>query len=464
MKITFLGAARTVTGSMHLLEINGMRILLECGLFEGKREEAYRRNRHLPFDAQSIHTAILSHAHIDHSGNLPSLCRAGFEGNIICTPATRNLCSIMLLDSAHVQETDVRYVNKRRKNKHLPLFNPLYMRADAEKAITQLLPIAYNRPFQISESAKLTLQDAGHILGSSLVVLDLQENGRKARLMFTGDVGRSHMPIIRDPAIVKDIDYLIIESTYGMRVHDDEDTTENELESIVNQTINRGGKIIIPAFSVGRTQQVVYSLHKLHEQKRIPDIPIYVDSPLSVNATEIFRLHPECYDQETRKFIENHKSPFSFHNLTYIRDVEKSKKIQKINQPMIIITASGMCEAGRILHHLRNTVTDQRNTILIIGYCAEHTLGKRIMEKVPEIKIFGEPYPLRAQVKTIDALSAHADCNELLAFIKKSNSTIKKVFIVHGNEEQSLGFAKTLEKHIKANIFVPHMNEEFTLQ
>jgi len=464
MKVTFLGAARTVTGSMHLLEINGMQILLECGLYEGKREEAYRRNRHLPFDAQSIHTAILSHAHIDHSGNLPSLCRTGFEGNIICTPATRNLCSIMLLDSAHIQETDVRYVNKRRKNKHLPLFNPLYMRADAEKAITQLLPIAYNRPFQISESVKVTLQDAGHILGSSLVVLDLQENGRKARLMFTGDVGRSHMPIIRDPAIVKDIDYLIIESTYGMRVHDDEDTTENELESIVNETINRGGKIIIPAFSVGRTQQVVYSLHKLHEQKRIPDIPIYVDSPLSVNATEIFRLHPECYDQETRKFIKNHNSPLIFHNLTYIRDVEKSKKIQKINQPMIIITASGMCEAGRILHHLRNTVTNQRNTILIIGYCAEHTLGKRIMDKVPEIKIFGEPYPLRAQVKTIDALSAHADCNELLAFVKKSNSTIKKVFVVHGNEEQSLGFAKTLEKNIKAKVFVPNMNEEFTLQ
>ena len=369
----------------------------------------------------------------------------------------------MLLDSAHVQETDVRYVNKRRKKKHQPLFNPLYSRIDAEKAITQLLPIAYNRPFQISEPLKLTFQDAGHILGSALTVLDFQENGKKVRLMFTGDLGRPHMPIVRDPTIVKDIDYLIIESTYGMRVHDDESTTENELELIVNKTINRGGKIIIPAFSVGRTQQVVYSLHKLHNQKRIPDVPIYVDSPLSVNATEIFRLHPECYDQETREFIENRKSPFSFHNLTYVRDVEKSKEIQRLTQPVIIITASGMCEAGRILHHLRNTVTNRRNTILIIGYCAEHTLGKRIMEKVPEIKIFGETYPLRAQVKIIDALSAHADCNELLAFIKKSNSTIKKVFIVHGDEEQSLGFAKTLSKQLKAEIIVPHMNEEFTL-
>ena len=463
MKITFLGAARTVTGSMHLLEIKGKRILLECGLLEGKREESFRRNRHIPFDAQSIHTAILSHAHIDHSGNLPTLCRVGFEGNIICTPATRNLCSIMLIDSAHVQEADVRYVNKRRKKNHLPLFNPLYVRADAEKAITQFLPIAYNRPFQISESLQLTFQDAGHILGSALTVLDFQENGQKVRLMFTGDLGRPHMPIVRDPAIVKDIDYLIIESTYGMRTHDDKSTMENELESIVCETINRGGKIIIPAFSVGRTQQVVYSLHKLHQQKRIPDVPIYVDSPLSVNATEIFRLHPECYDQETREFIENHKSPFSFHNLTYIRDVEKSKGIQKLTKPMIIITASGMCEAGRILHHLRNTVTNRRNTILMIGYCAEHTLGKRIMEKVPEIKIFGEPYPLNAQVKTIDALSAHADCNELLTFIKKSNSTIKKVFIVHGDEEQSLGFAETLRNHIKAKVIVPHMNEEFTL-
>lgn len=464
MKLTFLGAARTVTGSMHLLEINGKRILLECGLFEGKREEAYRRNRHLPFDASSIHSVILSHAHIDHSGNLPTLCRVGFEGNIICTPATRSLCSIMLLDSAHVQEADVRYVNKRRKKKNQSQFNPLYTRADAEKAITQLLSISYNRPFQVSESVQLTFQDAGHILGSALVVLDFNENGKKIRLMFTGDVGRPHMAIVRDPTIVKDIDYLTIESTYGMRDHDDENTIENELESTVNKTIRRGGKIIIPAFSVGRTQQVVYYLHRLYEQNRIPDVPIYVDSPLSVNATDIFRLHPECYDQETREFIEHRKTPFSFYNLTYIRDVERSKEIQKITTPMIIISASGMCEAGRILHHLRNTVTNRRNTILIIGYCAEHTLAKRIVEKAPEIKIFGEPYPLRAQVKTINALSAHADRNELLTFIKESNSTIKKVFIVHGDEEQSLGFAKTLRTHIKADIIVPHMNEEFTLQ
>jgi metallo-beta-lactamase family protein len=463
MKITFLGAARTVTGSMHLLEINGKRILLECGLFQGKREEAYRINRHLPFDAPSIHSVILSHAHIDHSGNLPTLCRVGFDGNIFCTPATRSLCSIMLLDSAHVQEADVRYVNKRRKKKQQPQFNPLYTRADAEKAITQLLSISYDRPFQISDSVKLTFQDAGHILGSALVVLDLEENGKKTRLMFAGDVGRPHMAIVRDPTIVKDIDYLIIESTYGMRTHDDEDTIENELELIVNETVGRGGKIIIPAFSVGRTQQVVYYLHRLYEQKRIPDVPIYVDSPLSVNATDIFRLHPECYDREAREFIEHKKNPFSFYNLTYILDVERSKELQKIESPMIIISASGMCEAGRILHHLKNTVTNRRNTILIIGYCAEHTLGKRIAEKVPEIKIFGEPYPLRAQVKTIDALSAHADSNELLAFVKASNSTIKKVFVVHGDEEQSLGFAETLRKNTRADIIVPHMNEEFTL-
>jgi len=463
MKITFLGAARTVTGSMHLLEINGKRILLECGLFQGKREEAYRINRHLPFDAPSIHSVILSHAHIDHSGNLPTLCRVGFDGNIFCTPATRSLCSIMLLDSAHVQEADVRYVNKRRKKKQQPQFNPLYTRADAEKAITQLLSISYDRPFQISDSVKLTFQDAGHILGSALVVLDLEENGKKTRLMFAGDVGRPHMAIVRDPTIVKDIDYLIIESTYGMRTHDDEDTIENELEVIVNETVGRGGKIIIPAFSVGRTQQVVYYLHRLYEKKRIPDVPIYVDSPLSVNATDIFRLHPECYDREAREFIEHKKNPFSFYNLTYILDVERSKELQKIESPMIIISSSGMCEAGRILHHLKNTVTNRRNTILIIGYCAQHTLGKRIAEKVPEIKIFGEPYPLRAQVKTIDALSAHADSNELLAFVKASNSTIKKVFVVHGDEEQSLGFAETLRKNTRADIIVPHMNEEFTL-
>jgi metallo-beta-lactamase family protein len=262
---------------------------------------------------------------------------------------------------------------------------------------------------------------------------------------------------------VKDIDYLITESTYGMRTHDDESTIENELASIVTQTVKRGGKTIIPAFSVGRTQQVVYYLHRLYKQKRIPDIPIYVDSPLSVNATEVFRLHPECYDEETREFMETNKSPFGFYNLTYIRNVQKSKELQKITQPTIIISASGMCEAGRILHHLKNTVSDPRNTILMIGYCAEHTLGKQIIKRVPAIKIFGESYPLRAQVKTINALSAHADSNELLSLIKKSNSTIKKVFVVHGDEEQSLGFANTLKKHIKSEIIVPQMNEEFTL-
>jgi metallo-beta-lactamase family protein len=463
MKISFLGAARTVTGSMHLLETKGTRILLECGLFQGKREDAFRINRHLPFDASSIHTTVLSHSHIDHSGNLPTLCRVGFQGNIICTPPTRDLCNIMLLDSAHVQEADVRYINKRRKKKNQPPFNPLYTRDDAEKAIAQLVSITYNRPFQITDSVQLTFQDAGHILGSAFIVLDVKENGNKARVMFTGDVGRPNMPILRDPTIVKDIDYLITESTYGMRTHDDESTIENELASIITQTVKRGGKTIIPAFSVGRTQLVVYYLHRLYKQKRIPDIPIYVDSPLSVNATEVFRLHPECYDEETREFMETNKSPFGFYNLTYIRNVQKSKELQKITQPTIIISASGMCEAGRILHHLKNTVSDPRNTILMIGYCAEHTLGKQIIKRVPTIKIFGESYPLRAQVKTINALSAHADSNELLSLIKKSNSTIKKVFVVHGDEEQSLGFADTLKKHIKSEIIVPQMNEEFTL-
>ena len=462
MKVTFLGAARTVTGSMHLLEINGKRILLDCGLYQGKREEAYQRNRHLPFDASSLHTVVLSHAHIDHSGNLPTLCRVGYEGNIICTPPTRNLCDVMLLDSAHVQEADVRYVNKRRAKKHQSPFNPLYTRADAEKAITQLVSISYNRPFQITDSVQLTFYDAGHILGSALVVLDYRENGHTARLMFTGDVGRPHLPIVRDPTIVKNIDYLITESTYGMRAHDDESTVERDLAAVVNETVGRGGKIIIPAFSVGRTQQVVFYLHKLHKQKRIPNVPIYVDSPLSVNVTDIFRLHPECYDQEIKELIENNKNPFSFYNLIYVRDVEHSKEIQRLQQPMIVISASGMCEAGRILHHLTTTITNPQNTILIIGYCAEHTLGKRIVEKPPEVKIFGETYPLRARVKTINALSSHADRNELIEFITKSNSTIKKIFVVHGDQDQSLGFAETLKKHSRAEIVVPSMNEEFT--
>jgi metallo-beta-lactamase family protein len=463
MQIDFLGAARNVTGSMFLLTVNGSRILLECGLFQGRRQESFDRNRNLPFDATTIDAMVLSHAHIDHSGNIPNLVRNGFRGNIHCTFATRDLCSIMLRDSAYIMESDVGYLNRKRARRGEPLLEPIYTIADATRSLNNFVSMDYGRTAWIGPGVQLTFFDAGHILGSSLCALDVQEGERRYRLLFTGDLGRNEMPILCDPEVVPGVDYLITESTYGARLHGTAEDAEHELERVVRETHARGGKVIIPAFSVGRTQEIVYALHRLTLARRIPRLPVYVDSPLSINATEVFRLHPEYYDDETHAFMLAHRDPFGFDELDYIRRVEDSKALNDRHDPMIIISASGMCEAGRILHHLKNNIESSRNTVLFVGFQAEHTLGRRILNREESVPILGERYRLNARVESIDGYSAHADRNELLEYMGKLEPRrIKRAYLVHGEEEAAVSLAEGLRELGVQETVVPSLGQRVT--
>lgn len=445
MRIHFLGATRTTTGSMFLLEVNDQRILLECGLFQGRREESIERNRNFPFEPKQIDCVVLSHAHIDHCGNLPNLCRQGFGGNIYCTFATRDLASLMLEDSAQIQKDDAAFVSKKRAKRGLPPVEPLYSATDAEKAVRQFVAFNYDRPMPVGEGVTLTFRDAGHILGSAQVVLDLHERGRRFRYLFSGDVGRGNDDILRDPVPVEDVDFLQIESTYGGREHTERAASKTELGRVVRDTLEQGGKVIIPAFSVGRTQQIVYEFHQMTAEGCLPKVPIFVDSPLSVNATEVYRLHPECFNDETYRFLRERANPFGMENLTYIREQAHSMKLNDLKEPVIIISASGMCEAGRIRHHLKNHIGDPRNTVLFIGYCAEHTLGWQILHGRNPVNIFGEPHVVRARVAAFDAFSGHADKHELRRYVENLSGQIKSIFVVHGEETQALAFVDTLK-------------------
>jgi metallo-beta-lactamase family protein len=460
MRIHFHGATRTTTGSMYLLEVNGQRLLLECGLYQGRREESITRNCCFPFDPKTVDAAILSHAHIDHCGNFPNLCKQGFTGNIYSTFATRDLASIMLEDSASIQEADAQFVSKKRAKQGKPPVQPLYSATDAERAIRQFVAINYDRPMPVADGVTVTFKDAGHILGSAQVVLDVREGGRKFRWLFSGDIGRPGQDILRDAQPVENVDFLQIESTYGNRVHSSPVDARGELLGLVAETVQRGGKVIIPAFSVGRTQQIVYALNQLTDAGKLPAVPIYVDSPLSTNATEIFRLHPECFDEATYAFLREKGNPFGMANLTYIRDVAQSRTLNELKEPAVIISASGMAEAGRVLHHLKNHGTDPANLILFVGFCAEHTLGAQILAGRSPVNIFGEPHTIRARVAKIDAFSGHADQQELSAYVKSLSGHIKKTFVVHGEEEQALPFADTL-KHLlpKSEVTVPVLHQ-----
>lgn len=463
MKLQFLGAARTVTGSMHLLTVNGTRILMECGLYQGRRQETFERNRDLPFDASSIDVLVLSHAHIDHSGNIPTLVKNGFRGNVFVTPGTRDLCSIMLRDSAHIQESDARYVNKKHRQRGEPLVEPLYTMEDVKPALQHLISVSYDRPFPIAPGVTLTFSDAGHILGSALVTLDIEENGRQRRLLFTGDLGRPDVPILRDPTFPAGAEILITESTYGNRLHENTQDKIVEFRDIINRVHGRRGKVIIPAFSVGRTQGVVYALHQLMDGGEIPKLPVFVDSPLSVNATEVFLLHPECYDEETHQFLtaSNSRNPFSFDSIHYVREVAQSKEINDLDEPAVIISASGMCETGRILHHLKHNIEDPRSAVLIVGWQAPHTLGRRLVEKQPQVKIFGEMYTRRAEVYVLNGFSAHADRNELLAwFDQVTGPAMQHVFVVHGEPESSEALAQAYVERGVPNVLVPERGQE----
>ncbi len=461
MIIEFLGAARNVTGSMHLLHVNGSQVLLECGLFQGRRQEAFERNRNLPFDASKIDVAVLSHAHIDHSGNLPNLVRAGFRGAVYSTYATRDLCSLMLRDSAHIMEADAEYLSKRRARDGQPPIEPIYSVADATTSLRAFTSMDYERTVPIAPGVRLTFYDAGHILGSALCALDVEEGERRYRLMFTGDLGRAGLPILRDPQPVPEVDYLITESTYGARRHGAIAEAEQHLRQVVNTTYARGGKLIIPAFSVGRTQEIVYALHRLRTAGQIPSLPIYVDSPLAINVTDVFRLHPECYDQETHAFMLKYEDPFGFNQLTYLRQVDDSKALNARTDPMIIISASGMCEAGRILHHLKNNIEGARHTILFVGFQAEHTLGRRIVDGAETVSIFGDTYRVRAHIETIDGYSAHADRDELLGYMAQIQPRrIRQAFLVHGDEEAALALEPELLKLGMAQTTVPTLGQK----
>lgn len=456
MKIHFFGATRTTTGSMYLIEVNGRKLLLECGLFQGHREESITRNCCFPFDPKAVDCAILSHAHIDHCGNLPNLCKQGFTGNIYCTFATRDLASIMLEDSAQIQKDDAEFVSKKRAKKHLPPVEPLYSATDAEMAIRQFVALNYDRPMPVAEGVTVTFRDAGHILGSAQVVLDVCEGTRKFRYLFSGDVGRGDDDILRDPVAVEDVDFLQVESTYGNREHQIKSEARAEAGRLVLDTLKRGGKVIIPSFSVGRTQQAVYVLHQAILNDTLPKIPIFVDSPLSVNATEVYRLHPECFNESIYKFLREVANPFSMDNLTYIRDAAQSRKLNDLAGPAIIISASGMAEAGRIRHHLKNHIGNPDNLILFIGYCAEHTLGAQILMGKSTVNIFGEPVEVHARIAKLDAFSGHADKNELRAYVQRLTGNIRKIFVIHGEEEQALAFGETLRAmKPKAEILVP---------
>jgi metallo-beta-lactamase family protein len=469
MKITFNGAVGTVTGSQHLIEVNGKTIMLDCGLFQGKRKEAFELNRSGFCAGAQIDCLVLSHAHIDHSGRIPCLVCNGFAGEIFCTAATRDLSAVMLMDSASIQEKDVEFVNRRRKKQGQTPFEPLYTQADAAAALERFVGLDYDRPQQLVPGVTLTLVDAGHMLGSAHVVLEIdeQESGQKRRLVFSGDIGRPDVPIIRDPVPLTDgADILIMESTYGNRTHPAYPESEAELERIVNETVGRGGSLLIPAFAVGRTQQIVYALHKLHSAGKIPDLPIYIDSPLATRTTEVFRLHPEVYDAEIRAFLltDDDRNPFGFGRLRYTESVEESKALNGLQTPAVIISSGGMLEGGRILHHLRNRIEDPRTTILFTSWQAPNTLGRRLVEKAQVVRIFGEEFQVRAKVEVLPGFSGHADRDGLLAFVRAMGKKPQQTFIVHGEADASADLAAALRSELGLQqVTIPEVAQSFTV-
>jgi len=457
--LQFCGGVGTVTGSMHLVATEKARILIDIGLFQGRRDEFYTVNSQFPFNPSSIDSCIISHAHIDHCGNFPTLVKKGFRSRAYLTPSTRDLCHYMLIDSGYVQEEDVKYVNKINRRRGLPPRWPLYTKDDAERSLKYLRTLEYYKKLPIAKDIDLTFFDAGHILGSSIPTIDIRTKKGTTRIAYAADLGRPHLPYLRDPEIPGNVDYLIIESTYGARTRPPIETAEAELSRAINRTVKRGGKIIIPSFALERTQEVLFFLSRLLRQKEIKDIPIYVDSPLAVNITTVFKNSWEYFDEETRKLFQKGPNPLEHKNITYISKVDESKRLNDKPGPMIIISAAGTCENGRILHHLKNNIENPYNSIIIVGYMPKNTLGRKIFERQPLVNIFGRPYQLRAEVVVVDAFSAHADKNDLVRYVQEcSGRRLKRVFIIHGDPEQSEALRKTLKSmNIKAAI--PRKNQ-----
>ncbi|HZU28643.1 MAG TPA: MBL fold metallo-hydrolase [Bryobacteraceae bacterium] len=470
MRITFWGAARTVTGSQHLLDTGQGQYLLDCGQYQGRRREAQERNRNFPFNPSGVSAVVISHAHIDHTGNLPLLVKNGFTGPIYASAGTADLCRPMLADAAAIQEHDAAYLNKRaRRRKSLgngesdTAVEPLFTTEDAEQTFPHFRATPMDTPVDIGAGLTYTSFEAGHILGSTCVLLTATNGSGAVRLAYSGDVGRAGLPIIKDPERMPPADYLIVESTYGDRLHKPMEAVQSKLEDIVNRTWKRGGRVIVPAFAVGRTQQLVLMLHELMNAKRIPALPIFVDSPLAVSITEVFRKHTELFDEEALRFVSAGQDPFGFSRLRYIRDTAQSKALNDLHGPFMVISASGMCEAGRILHHLRNNIGNPRNTVLITGYQAEHTLGRKILERWPEVPIFGDMMPLRADVQKINELSGHADQSELLAWMEPMTPTLCRVFLVHGENTSQKALAEAIRARYKLDVVIPDRGDSFDL-
>ncbi len=463
MRLTFFGAAQEVTGSMCLLETERGSLLVDCGLFQGRRDEARRRNQTAPQAVLGADAVILTHAHLDHSGSLPTLVRRGFRGSIHATPATRDLCAVMLRDCARIQESDAAYLNRRfATDPDWRPITPIYDELDAIAALEHFVSVPYHRTFSPLPGVTATLLDAGHILGSAQVVLDVEHGQTVQRLLFSGDLGRRNLPIIRDPETPPSpVDYLVMESTYGNRVHTPPEQTLDELERVILQAVQRNGKVVVPAFAVGRSQELVYALTRLHRAGKLPAIPIYVDSPLSVSVTEVFKLHPECFDDEISSLQRDLVDPFGFERIHYVQSRAESIALNDLAGPAVIISASGMAEAGRILHHLQNTVEDERNTILIVGFMAQHTLGRRLAERQPRVRIFGVERDLRARVEVLSGFSAHADRSELLRYAESARAA-SGLFLVHGEIEQQRPLREAL-LGLGCRIEVPVRGETFTL-
>lgn len=474
MEIKFCGAARHVTGSAHLITLdNGFTILLDCGLYQGRAKEMTNFNSSWYFDPKQVDCLILSHAHIDHSGRIPKLVKDGFRGNIISTHATRSLCAIMLLDSAKIQERDAAYYNKRllkkkkkqRKQGKKKLREPLYTSEDIGPTMGQFVGIGYDRWHPVNENVELLFRDAGHILGSANVTLKITEGDKVTRIGFTGDIGRPNRPILRDPQIMPEVDYLISESTYGDKDHTSAPAeTERFLQIIKETCVEKKGKLIIPAFSVGRTQEIVYMLDQLETAGRLPKIPVYVDSPLAVNATQVFGSHPECFDDNLNEYLLIDDNPFGFNSLTYVRKVEVSKSLNTSDTPCIIISSSGMMNAGRVRHHLFNSIDNPKNTLLIVGYCSPNTPGGMLRNGIDKLKLYGEWKVVNMQIEIMDSFSAHADRNEMIEFMDNQKGSLRQLFLVHGELDKQEKFRKLLEKSGFSNVHIPRLGKNYKLK
>jgi metallo-beta-lactamase family protein len=461
--VTFWGAAHTVTGSMHHVAANGRQLLFDCGLFQGRRAEARQRNSRFPFDPRGLDAVILSHAHIDHCGNLPTLVHQGFRGSIYCTPATRDLLAVMLTDSVKIQEEDAAYLNRHRDRKEKPI-EPLYTREDVHRTLRRVQPVPYERPFDLGHGMRFLFVDAGHLLGSAMTGLTIQDGANEVAITFTGDIGRRGTPILRDPAPIPPADLVITECTYGGRKHPPEQELEGTLRDVVEHTVARGGTVLVPAFSLGRTQTVIYHLHRLIQARRLPDVPIFVDSPLAAEATEVFRLHPECFDEETAQLLEDDPELFGGRRVHYTRSVEESKRLNGLHDPCVIIAASGMCESGRILHHLKHRIEDARNTILIVGYQAPNTLGHRLVERQPEVRILDRMCQLQAEVVVMNGFSSHADRDDFQALFAPLAGRTKQVRLVHGEADQAEALAQTLRNLGFSDVAVPAPGESVRVE